>query len=317
MTTDKASRQTILSRKPAIKAMKRELGIDTSQDNPVFTKHELAQHLGVHERTVARYTAEHRKELSKNGYTVITRKELEQFKAKRNIESRTTEQGTFTLTALLNMAMLIKRSKRPQRIRERMMSIVIDNITKQSNKYYIEYDSKIKSLNNRKNDFMNALDKYIVADDSKYIRYPNMVYQTIFKDKAQKYRQVLNFKKQDKTIDTFYTGIFNAIASFETGYKQELKKSYASKHRQLYLLEADDLLDTLATRSEYKAIIVSTRKKMASRRYNINGIINDKLRSYTQAIPKSEHEQFLKEKSKVLYQHIDSSIGVYKRLSKR
>jgi hypothetical protein len=50
---------------------------------------------------------------------------------------------------------------------------------------------------------------------SKYPIYTNKIYQIVFKENAQEYRQVLKLERTDKVRDTMYIDVLRAINSLE------------------------------------------------------------------------------------------------------
>lgn len=56
-------------------------------------------------------------------------------------------------------------------------------------------------------EFTDALKECVAMDQFKYAIFTDMIYQSIFKENAKEYRNILKLKKNDKTRDTFYSEI--------------------------------------------------------------------------------------------------------------
>jgi len=51
-----------------------------------------------------------------------------------------------------------------------------------------------------------------------------MIYVSIFKEKSQEYKKILDLKATDKVRDTFYSAILDIIAAYESGLADAIKK---------------------------------------------------------------------------------------------
>lgn len=57
----------------------------------------------------------------------------------------------------------------------------------------------------------------------------DLIYVSIFKEKAVEYKKILDLKESDKVRDTFYSEILDIIAAYETGLADEIKKNMKNK----------------------------------------------------------------------------------------
>lgn len=122
LTTSILHRQNVLNNSFALKKAEAELKLGGLQFEgmPIFTKAQVAEILGVDERTIDRAVNEQNEELTKNGYKILRSIELKKFKDLYDandknvvsIDSKASQLGVFSFRALLNLAMLITSSER-------------------------------------------------------------------------------------------------------------------------------------------------------------------------------------------------------------
>lgn len=72
----------------------------------------------------------------------------------------------------------------------------------------------------------NALDLYVDLPPFKYGYFTNCVYNSIFKENAREYREILNLSIKDKVRNTMYSEVLLVIASFEAGIAYEIEIKY-------------------------------------------------------------------------------------------
>ena len=58
---------------------------------------------------------------------------------------------------------------------------------------------------------------HMVMGNAKYGLYTDKIYQSIFKEKAKEYRQVLKLSEKERIRDTFYSEILTLISYYECG----------------------------------------------------------------------------------------------------
>ena len=205
-------------------------------------------------RTISRYLEQNGEELSENGYEVLRGKKLKSFlDAARNsgkdinVPTKTTVLGVFDFRAFLNMAMLLSESEKARALRQLMLDIVIDLINRKTGggtKYINQRDKDFlfSSLqeDNYRRQFTDALKNYVEDNRYKYAHFTDMIYVSIFKEKAKEYKKILDLKANDKVRDTFYSEILDIIAAYESGFADAIKHEYKK-----FLGAAGDELDRL------------------------------------------------------------------------
>ena len=161
----------------------------------------------------------------------------------------------------------------------------------------------------------NALNKYVVGGKSKYPIYTDKIYTIIFKEKAQKYRQILKLEAKDKTRDTMYSEVLDLIAGFELGLAKQIENIYiANNNTKLTFGEVDNLINALENNPFFTPLIEKARKKMASRDYQFRDALHPELAEYISTLPVDDYERFLGEKSMELLERIKENQDVLKRL---
>lgn len=174
-----------------------------------------------------------------NGYEVLKGKKLKEFKETAqaygkdiNVPTKTTVLGIFDFRSFLNLSMLLSESEKARALRQMMLDIVIDLINRKTGggtKYINQRDkdfffASIQEENYRRQ-FTDALKNYVVDNRFKYAHFTDMIYVSIFKEKAKEYKKILDLKASDKVRDTFYSEILDIIAAYETGLADAIKKS--------------------------------------------------------------------------------------------
>ena len=209
LTNSQHDRQNILNNRYAIEKIEEHLGLGgfNYQDTVVFTKQQLAALFEINDVTIERYITNHGEELRNNGYTILKGQALKEFLNTTggvliNEGSKITVLGIFTFRAVLNIAMLLTESDRARMIRSRILDIVIEVIAERSgghtryiNQRDIGYLPSAYQEFSYRQVFTNALDSYLDMGKAKYGIYTNKIYQLVFQENAQEYRQI--FKISD------------------------------------------------------------------------------------------------------------------------
>jgi hypothetical protein len=333
LTSSPLDRQNILNNRYALEKIEEHLGLGgTYYDGELlFTKQHLVEIFGVSESTIEKYLASHNDELSTNGYTLLRGQQLRDFKALAggtvtDYGTKTTVLGVFTFRATLNLAMVLVESDRARAVRSRILDIVIDVMAERAGghpKYINQRDDNYlpavyQEFSYRKT-FTEALDNYLDMGKFKYGVYTNKVYQIIFREKSEEYKQILNLSKNDSPRDTMYAEVLIAIASLENGLAAELKAESEKLGRKLKQTEADSLFEAAEISPYLKPIIEDARIKMASRDLGFRDALHQKLEAYIQSIPESDFEKFLGEASRSLEEQLSDPalLAVFKRLKDR
>jgi len=329
LTESNIERQNILNNPFAMRKLQEDLGFTGFQwkGSPVFLKQQVAEILDIDTRTVERYLSAHDKELEQNGYTLLKGKNLKDFKALSkltdiNVGQSTQALGIFSFKSVLNLAMLLTESEKAKTIRARILDIVIDTIamktggkTKYINQRDADYLTAAFQEENYRKQFTDAVNKFIGTSGGwKYGKYTNLVYKSIFKEKAKEYRKILNLAANEKVRETLYSEVLDLIAAFESGLAHELKRRADQLNRPLTVSEADSFFEEFANHPTFRPLIIKARTKMASRDLCFRDALHNKLEAYIQSVPEGDFERFLGEKSKDLQKRIDENLDVFKRL---
>ena len=210
----------------------------------IFTKGMLASFYEIDERTIERYISSFSEELKLNGYEILRGKRLKefisayinQFGGDINVGTKITVLGIFDFKAFLNIGMLLAESEKARILRQMMLDIVIDLINKKtggSTKYINQRDKDFISAylqeENYRRQFTDALKNYVEDDRFKYAHFTDLIYVSIFKEKAKEYKKILDLKASDKVRDTFYSEILDIIAAYECGLADAIKEEYVKQ----------------------------------------------------------------------------------------
>ena len=245
LTNSRLDRQNILNNEIAIDEIQQKSGIEgILWEGKLFVTREMtANFFDVDIRTISRYLEQNSEELSANGYQVLRGKKLKAFlEAAKNsgkdiyVPTKTTILGVFDFRAFLNMAMLLSESEKARALRQLMLDIVIDLINRKTGggtKYINQRDKDFvfSSLqeDNYRRQFTDALKNYVEDNRYKYAHFTDMIYVSIFKEKAKEYKIILDLKASDKVRDTFYSEILDIIAAYESGLADAIMREYERK----------------------------------------------------------------------------------------
>jgi hypothetical protein len=333
LTSSPLDRQNILNNRYAIEKIEEHLGLGGTyyEEELLFTKQQIIEIFGVSESTIEKYLASHNQELSANGYKVLRGQRLREFKALMDVSvtdygNKAPTLGVFTFRATLNLAMVLVESDLARAIRSRILDIVIDVIAERSGghtKYVNQRDdnylpSAYQEFSYRKT-FTDVLDDYLDMGKFKYGFYTNRIYQIVFLEKAEEYKQILSLGKNDSPRDTMYAEVLTAIASLENGLAAEIKTTSEKLKRKLKQTEVDALFEAAESNPYLKPIIEDARTKMASRDLGFRDALHQKLEAYIQSVPESDFEKFLGEASRSLEEQLSDPalLDVFKRLKDR
>lgn len=327
LTNSQIDRHNILNNPYALEKIQDDLGFKGyNWNNQIwFTKNDLAALFDVDVRTIENHLSTYNDELKSNGYQLLKGSQLKDFKSSFGPETdfgtKTTILGIFSFRAVLNMAMLLTESDKAREIRSRILDIAIDVVSEKTGgqtKYINQRDSNFLTSSYREDTerkkFTNALNNYVDMGPYKYAYFTNKIYQSIFKENAKEYREILKLKSKDKTRDTMYSEVLTVIASFESGLAYEIECLSKSSGRLLSQNEVDNLFDLYESHPLYKPFIDEARTKMASRDLCFRDAIHYKLEKYISSVDKSDFERFLGEASKSLEEQIEQHKEIFERL---
>jgi hypothetical protein len=327
LTNSNIERQNILNNKYALQRIQDYIGMPGMMFDGEFkfTKLMVSQFFDIDERTLERYLEQYQDELKHNGYVLIRGKALKelnlQFAPVINVGSKTTQLGLFNFRSLLILAMLLKESDNAQLLRSKILDIVIDTInertgggTKFINRRDPNYFPSALQESNYRKDFTSALSRFVNMGNYKYSLYTDKIYQSIFKENAKEYKQILKLTNDENARDTMYAEVLNSIASFETGLAYEIEKRSNELNRKLEPVEVDKIFNDFSQHPQQHPYIEDARIKMASRDLHFRDALHMKLEEYIQSVTPSDFERFLGEQSVNFEKQLEEAKDVLKRL---
>lgn len=333
LTNSRLDRQNILNNEIAISEIQTKSGIDGILWNgKVFVTREMtASFFEVDMRTISRYLEQNGEELTENGYEVLRGRKLKSFldAAKNsgrdiNVPTKTTVLGVFDFRAFLNMAMLLAESERARALRQLILDIVIDLINRKTGggtKYINQRDKDFifSSLqeDNYRRQFTDALKKYVEENRYKYAHFTDLIYVSIFKEKAREYKKILDLKASDKVRDTFYSEILDIIAAYESGLADAIEREYERIGHVLTQQETEELFKKFENMALWKPLIKRGRVKMASRDMALRDAFHYQLSEYIQPLDKDEYQKFLGVAGDELDKLMQENKEVLRRLKER
>lgn len=333
LTVSRIDRQNILNNDLAIEEIQSKSGVGGIiwNDKVFVTREMTAEYFQVDIRTISRYIEQNGEELSENGYEVLRGKRLKEFVSAAkssgkdiNVPTKTTVLGVFDFRAFLNMAMLLSESERARALRQLMLDIVIDLINRKTGggtKYINQRDkdfvfSSLQEDNYRRH-FTDALKDYVEDDRYKYAHFTDLIYVSIFKEKASEYKKILDLKASDKVRDTFYSEILDIIAAYESGLADALKQKYEQLGHLLSRREVELLFSEFESMALWKPLIQRGRIKMASRDMALRDAFHYQLSEYIKPLDKEEYQKFLGAAGDELERLMKENQAVLKRLKER
>lgn len=337
LTNSKTDRQNILNNEMALNEIRESSNINgiIFEDKMYFTKTMLATFFDIDVRTIERYVAENIDELTQNGYEILKGSRLKKFIEMAasldvpdmnvgNISNRTPQLAIFDFKSFLNIGMLLVESENARLLRQAMLNIVIDFINKKtggSTKYINQRDRDFLGAYLQEEDyrreFTDALKDYVDMGQFKYALFTDMIYQSIFKENAKEYREILKLQKKDKTRDTFYSGILDLIASYECGLAEMIREGSKQQGRKLSNWETQHLVKNFENLPHWKPLISRARSKMASRDLALREAFHQQLEEYIKPLEKEEYERFLGTESDTIEKLMEENQDVLRRLKER
>lgn len=291
----------------------------------LLTTRQVADFYEVDERTMRRLVEDNRKEIEASGYHNLEGVDLKEFrdyvKDKNVLNIKTPTISVFTFKAFLNAGMLLKGSTQAQQIRQLLLDATISIINEKTGgnpKYINQRDENfLPSLFNNENynkKFKKALTECVDMGSGKFPKFNNLVYKTVFKESAQKYKEILELGQTDKTRDTMYSEVLNAISSVENGVASLIETESQKIGKKLSKEEAEILFEGLDENPFLKPQIEDARTKMASFDADFRRKNHTSIAEYISPINQEAYERFLGKKSKELSARIDENIETFKRL---
>ncbi len=318
----------------ALSEIKKAAGIKVIlfEDKIVFTKEMVAEFFNVDNRTIERYISQFSDELKLNGYEVLRGKKLKSFILVLNnsfgsdidVGTKPTVLGIFDFRCFLNIGMLLVESENARVLRQLILDIVIDTINQKTGgatKYINQRDRDFLGAflqeESYRREFTDALRDYVDMDKFKYARYTDMIYQSIFKEKAKEYRGILSLQSKEKVRDTFYSEILDLVASYECGLAELLKSKSEEFSRKLTNWETDKVFRDFEDLPHWKPLINSGRTKMASRDLALRDAYHKLLEGYIKPLDAQEYQRFLGAEGDEIEKLMKENTDILKRLKER
>lgn len=334
LTNSDIDRQNILNNSIALNEIQKTADIKgiIFEGKITFTKDMIAEFYDVDIRTIERYSTRFSDELKNNGYEVIKGNRLKEFLRAINeqkvpdinVGKNTPQLAIYDFRAFLNIGMLLVESENAHVLRQMILDVVIDTINQKtggSTKYINQRDRDfigafLQGENYRK-EFTDALRDCVDMGNFKYARYTDMIYQSIFKEKAKEYREILKLKSKDTVRDTFYSEILDLVAAYECGLADLLKKKSAELNRKLSSWEVDKIFHEFENLPHWKPLITSGRNKMASRDLALRDAFHKQLEEYIKPLDSKEYNRFLGTEGDEIEKLMKANAEVLKRLKER
>ena len=144
--------------------------------------------------------------------------------------------------------MLLSESAKARALRQLMLDIVIDLINRKTGggtKYIDQRDrdyvfSSLQEDSYRRQ-FTDTLKDCVESDRFKYAHFTDLIYVSIFKEKAREYKKILDLKASDSVRDTFYSEILDIVAAYASGLANAIRKKSDELGRALSRAEAETL----------------------------------------------------------------------------
>lgn len=334
LISSRIDRQNILNNEIAIDEVRTTVDIACVFWNKkyYFTKEMVATYFDVDIRTIERYISNFSEELSANGLEILKGKYLQDFILEYNktfatdinVGRKIRSLSVFDFRSFLNVAMLLSESEKARALRQLMLDIVIDIINRKTGggtKYINQRDKDFvfASLqeDNYRRQFTDALKLYVEEDRYKYAYFTDLIYVSIFKEKAKEYKKILDLKASDKVRDTFYSEILDIIAAYESGLADAIKSEHEKRGHILTRKEAEALFHDFENMALWKPLIQRGRVKMASRDMALRDAFHYQLAEYIQPLDKDEYQKFLGATGDELEKLMAENQEVLKRLKER
>ncbi len=327
LTTSEISRQNILNNPVALPRIREALEIKPLEFNGVLyvTKQMAADFYEVDIRTIENCLSANENELHRNGYKVLTGKELKEFKLHFDTEIdfgiKTVRLGIFDFRSFLNIGMLLTTSEKAKLVRSLMLDIVISVIneksgggTKYINRRDRNYVTSAIQEENYHRKLTDAIRDYV--DGHKIYKYPtiiDMIYKAVFCEKAKEYKKLLELSEKDNLRRTLYAEVLVAVSAFENQVAETIRAK-AKEVGTVTVEEVGQFVKDLAAMPFVKPILEDARTKMASRDFALRDVYHDNIAEYLKAVSPEEYEKFIGSQSVDFDHLLDENKAVLDRL---
>lgn len=334
LTTSRLDRQNILNNDLAVEEIQGSVEIKSVpwHERLYLTKELIATFFDVDIRTIERYINNFGNELRANGMEILKGKALESFicayddtfATDINVGHKIRSMTVFDFRAFLNLAMLLSESEKARALRQLMLDIVIDLInrktgggTKYINQKDRDYVFSSLQENNYRRQFTDALKDCVKSDRYKYVYFTDLIYVSIFKEKAKEYKKILDLKASDGVRETFYSEILDIVAAYESGLADAIRKKSNELGRALSRIETEALFHEFENMTLWKPLIHRGRVKMASRDMALRDAFHYQLSEYIQPLDNDDYKKFLGTAGEELEKLMEENRDVLKRLKER
>lgn len=327
LTTSEISRQNILNNPVALPRIREALEIKPLEFNGVLyvTKQMAADFYEVDIRTIENCLSANENELHRNGYKVLTGKELKEFKLHFDTEIdfgiKTVRLGIFDFRSFLNIGMLLTTSEKAKQVRGLMLDIVISVIneksgggTKYINRRDRNYVTSAIQEENYHRKLTDAIRDYV--DGHKIYKYPtiiDMIYKAVFCEKAKEYKKLLELSEKDNLRRTLYAEVLVAVSAFENQVAETIRAK-AKEVGTVTIDEVGEFIKDLSAMPFVKPILEDARTKMASRDFALRDVYHDNIAEYLKAVSPEEYEKFIGSQSVDFDHLLDENKAVLDRL---
>ncbi len=248
-------------------------------------------------------------------------KSSKKFVTGQNAGNKINQLGIFRFRTVLNIAMLLQNNDVAKYVRNRILDIVIDVLAEKtggSTKYINQKDpdfipTAIGEIKNRKK-FTDALRDYVDVGNYKYGYFTNLVYEYLFKENAEEYRNILKLDKKNTVRATLYSEVLVEISSYEAGIAYEIEKKYNEQSKKLLKEEVEKIIYDMFNHPKEQPRIQNIRTKMASRDLNFRDALHQKLQEYIKEVPTEEYDKFLNDQIKIIAEQLEENKDVFERL---
>lgn len=334
LTVSRLDRQNILNNDLALEELQGLIEIQSVpwESKIYVTKELVALFYEVDIRTIERYICNYGDELRNNGMVILKGQKLESFiqaydatfAADMNVGHKIRSLTIFDFRAFLNLSMLLVESDKARALRQLILDIVIDLINRKTGggtKYINQRDKDFvfSSLqeDNYRRQFTDALKECVESDKFKYAHFTDLIYVSIFKEKSNEYKKILDLKASDKSRDTFYGEILDIVAAYESGLADAVRKKSNEIGRLLSIGETELLFHEFENMALWKPLIQRGRVKMASRDMALRDAFHYQLSEYIQPLDKDDFQKFLGVAGDELQRLMEENQEVLRRLKER
>ncbi len=293
-------RQNILNNPFALNDIRERLGIKTLffENKYWLTTRQVAEYFEADIKTIQRCLDLNEQELRQNGYEIFTEERLKIAKKMYvsdinvlELDIRTPTLGMFDFRAFLNIAMLLQQSEKAKELRSLILDLAISSINKRvgDTKFINKNAKDYKNIKERHDQkyhpkFITSLKDCVEMKNEKYIYFHDKIYHFLFLEKAKEYRQLLDLKNTEKSMDTHYHEIVVYISQFEIDFAQEIRENFDSKKIKLTKKEVENIFEKLIKKDRFEPILDNAREIISSRDSILRGVEHTKLENYKQPV---------------------------------